>query len=129
MSKHSILIVDDDQLIVKTLAQRFSNWDIEVYKANTPEQAKIIVDKFKPEVVLLDLLLTQNDGAVDVMDFIKTKPELQNTTVLVLTNLDKPDLQHIILAQGAKEYMVKGKISLDEVYERVMGYLEPKAHD
>lgn len=124
--KHTILIVDDDQLILKTLAERFSTWDLTVYQAKSPEEAKQMLERYKPEIVLLDLLLTKDDGAVDVMDFMKTKPELQNIPVIVLTNLDKPDLQHIVLTQGVKEYLVKGKVSLDEVHEKVMGYLEPQ---
>jgi hypothetical protein len=43
-----------------------------------------------------------------------------------LTNLDKPELKQMLLSQGVKEYIIKGSLSLDELYEKVMGYLEPK---
>lgn len=124
--KHTILMVDDDVLILNTLKQRFETWDTEVYTANTPEQAKKILEKITPEVVILDLLLTKDDGSTGVMDYIKSQDRLKNLPILVLTNLDKPELKQMLLGQGIKEYLIKGSMTLDDLYNKVLGYLEPK---
>lgn len=127
MSKHSILIVDDDKLILNTLQKRFVSWDIEVYAAGTPEEAKSLLEKFTPEVVLLDLLLTREDGSSGILDYMKSQERLQNVPVLILTNLNKPELKEMLMAQGnVKEYLIKGSMTLDNIYDKVMGYLEPK---
>lgn len=123
--RHTILIVDDDTLILNTLKGRFDNWDMDVYVAADPNTAKSVMEQFPPEIILLDLLLTKADGANDILDFMQSKEALKQIPVIVLTNLDKPDLKEVMLKQGVKEYLIKGKISLDELYEKVMGYLEP----
>ena len=123
--KHSILMVDDDTLILNTLKGRFATWDTEVYTAATPEEAKQVMEKITPEVVILDLLLTKEDGSSGILDYIKSQQRLQHVPVLVLTNLDKPELKQILLSQGVKEYLIKGSLTLDDLYTKVAGYLEP----
>jgi DNA-binding response OmpR family regulator len=125
MLKHSVLIVDDDPLILDTLAKRLATREIEVQAARTPAQAKELLAKFKPELILLDLLLTNDDGAQGILDFMKSDPFLKSIPVLALTNLDKPELKQVMLAQGVKEYLIKGSLSLDEIYAKVLSYLEP----
>ena len=125
MTKHTILIIDDDKLIINTLQQRLSTWQTDIYTASGPQEAKKILETVTPEVILLDLLLTEADGSEGILDFIKSRPALTNASVLVLTNLEKPELKKMLLAQGVKEYLIKGSLSLDELYEKVLGYLEP----
>lgn len=124
MSKHTILLVDDDKLILNTLQKRFATWDLDVHSANTPEEAKDLLARITPEIVVLDLLLTKDDGSSGIMDYMKSQTRLANVPVVVLTNLDKPELKQMLLSQGVKEYLIKGQLSLDEIYEKVVGYLE-----
>ncbi len=119
-------MVDDDSLIINTLSKRFATREIELFTANTPEEAKSILDKVVPEIVILDLLLTKEDGSTGILDKLKSEERLHEVPVLILTNLDKPELKEILLAQGVKEYIIKGSLSLDDLYEKVLGYLEPK---
>jgi two-component system alkaline phosphatase synthesis response regulator PhoP len=119
-------MVDDDILILNTLKKRFATWETEVYAASTPEEAKKILETVTPEIVILDLLLTKDDGSSGVMDFLRSQDRLQNIPVLVLTNLDKPELKQMLLSQGVKEYLIKGSMTLDDLYNKVQGYLEPK---
>ncbi len=123
--RHTLLIVDDDSLILNTLKERFATWETEVYTAATPEQAREILQKITPEVVVLDLLLTKEDGSSGILDYLKSQERLRNVSVLVLTNLDKPELKQMLLSQGVKEYLIKGSMTLDDLYAKVLGYLEP----
>jgi DNA-binding response OmpR family regulator len=126
MSKHIILIVDDDKLILNTLKECFAEWGNDVYAAGTPEEAKSLLEAITPEVVLLDLLLTKEDGSTGILDYLKSQPRLENVPVLALTNLDKPELKQMLLGHGVKEYWIKGSMSMDELHDKVMGYLEPE---
>ncbi len=126
MNKHTILMVDDDALILNTLKKRFATWETDVYAASTPEQAKSILEKVSPEIVVLDLLLTREDGSSGILDYMKSQERLEHVPVIVLTNLDKPELKQMLLGQGVKEYLIKGSMTLDDLYAKVLGYLEPK---
>ena len=124
--KHIILAIDDDRLILNTMQKEFSSWDYEVYTAESPAEAKEILDKVTPSIVLLDLLLTADDGSQEVMDFLKSQDRLKNIPVIVITNLDKPELRELMMQQGVKEFIPKGSLSLDQIHLKVMGYLEPQ---
>jgi DNA-binding response OmpR family regulator len=119
-------MVDDDTLILNTLKARFETWQTEVLAATTPEEAKQLLAKYTPEIIILDLLLTKEDGSAGILDYIKSQERLENVPVLVLTNLDKPELKQMLLAQGVKEYLIKGSMTLDDLYNKVVGYLEPE---
>jgi CheY-like chemotaxis protein len=123
--QHTILIVDDDKLILNTLKERFEGWECEVYAVGSPEEAKKVLETVTPEVILLDLLLTREDGSTGILDYLKSQPRLEHVPVMALTNLDKPELKQMLLSQGVKEYWIKGSMSMDELYTKVMGYLEP----
>jgi DNA-binding response OmpR family regulator len=123
--KHTILMIDDDALILNTLKTRFASWDTEVFTAGSPEEARHILEKTTPGVIILDLLLTKEDGSTGILDYLKTEDRLKSVPVLVLTNLDKPELKQMLLAQGVKEYLIKGSMTLEEIYNKVVGYLEP----
>ena len=125
MEKHSILIVDDDTLILGTLKKRFNNWDTDVYAASSPEEAQKILEERTPELLLLDLMLNKDDGSSEILSYIKSQARLSAMVILVLTNLDKPELKETLLAQGVTEYIVKGSMPIDDLYNKVMGYLEP----
>jgi DNA-binding response OmpR family regulator len=125
MTKHTILIVDDDPLILNTLKKRFETWENEVFAVGTPEEAKALLEKTTPDILILDLLLTREDGSSGIMDYMKSQERLQNIPIIVLTNLDKPELKQMLLSQGVKEYLIKGSLDLDDLHRKVMGYLEP----
>ena len=126
MHKHTILFVDDDALIINTLKHRFNTKEVELYTANNPEEARAVLDKLVPEIIVLDLLLVKEDGSQGILDKLKSEERLSKVPVIILTNMDKPELRQMMMSQGVKEYIIKGSLSLDELYEKVFGYLEPK---
>ena len=123
---HIILVVDDDQLILNTMQKQFSGWDFQVYAADSPGAAKEALKKVTPEIILLDLLLTKDDGSQEILDFLESQERLQHVPVLVVTNMDKPELKQMLLERGVKEYIIKGSLTLEELRDKVMGYLEPE---
>ena len=128
MPKHIVLIIDDDNLILTTLKKRFSTQNVESFTARTPEEAKQLLAKITPELVILDLLLTKEDGSSGVLDYMKSEERLNQVPVLVLTNLDKQELRNMMLAEkNVKEYLIKGSMTLDDLYNKTLGYLEPNS--
>ena len=121
-----ILIIDDDKLILNTLRKQFDAWGTQIMSAATPREAKELLKKVTPDLVLLDLLLTEAEGSSGVLDYMQSQDRLQNVPVIALTNLDKPELRDMLLKQGRiKEYLIKGTLNLDQLYKTVWSYLEP----
>jgi DNA-binding response OmpR family regulator len=125
MFKHTLLIVDDDKLILNTLKKKFETIEFNVFAASDPQEAKEVMEKYRPDLVILDLLLTRDDGSQGILDYLKSRPDLESVPVIALTNLDKPELKEMLLRQGVREYLIKGSLDLDALYAKVKEYVAP----
>ncbi len=100
----SVLIIDDDPLIRKTLSSHLSRQGFEVQLAESGDEG---IEKFKeccPELVLLDVRLPDADG-LEVLRRIK---ELNKKTfVLIMTAYDDMRTTVDAIKLGAFEYLVK----------------------
>lgn len=117
-----ILIVEDDEHISKVYEIKLAREGFATVLAHDGEEAveKIVVEK--PDLVLLDLMLPKKDG-FGVLEDIKKNPNLANIPVIVLSNLGQQSDQDRAMALGAKEYLVKVDYPIQEVIEKVKGYM------
>lgn len=115
----SVLIIDDDPLIRKTLSSHLARQGFEVQVAEGGEEG---IEKFKefcPELVLLDVRLPDADG-LEVLRRIK---ELnKKTCVLIMTAYDDMRTTVDAIKLGAFEYLVKplNFIDLDLTIEKAL---------
>ena len=85
--KRRVLIVDDDAdstHLVKILLEKAGHYV--VLEENDPDKAHQSAGKFKPDVVLLDVMMPKTDGG-EVAAQIEADPELRNTPIIFLTAL------------------------------------------
>jgi CheY-like chemotaxis protein len=85
--KRRVLIVDDDadsSHLVKILLEKTGNYV--VLEENDPDEAHQSARNFKPDAILLDIMMPKTDGG-DVAAQIEGDPELRNTPIIFLTAL------------------------------------------
>jgi CheY-like chemotaxis protein len=85
--KRRVLIVDDDPAsthLVKVLLERAGAYV--VLEENDAAKAFETTRNFRPDVILLDIMMPQTDGA-EVAAQIDADPELQSTPIIFLTAL------------------------------------------
>jgi len=100
----SVLIIDDDPLIRKTLSSHLSRQGFEVQLAEGGDEGIEKFKEFGPELVLLDVRLPDADG-LEVLRRIK---ELnKKTCVLIMTAYDDMRTTVDAIKLGAFEYLVK----------------------
>lgn len=100
----SVLIIDDDPLIRKTLSSHLSRQGFEVQLAEGGDEGIEKFKEFGPELVLLDVRLPGADG-LEVLRRIK---ELnKKTCVLIMTAYDDMRTTVDAIKLGAFEYLVK----------------------
>jgi UDP-3-O-[3-hydroxymyristoyl] N-acetylglucosamine deacetylase len=76
MKKQSLLIVDDEASICKTLAAVFTDEGFDIFSANSGEDALLSLEKKIPTAVILDIWMPGLDG-IETLKRIKLKhPEL-----------------------------------------------------
>lgn len=101
-----ILLVDDQSLIRESLRLLLDlQMDFEIVgEAGNGQQALAMVDKLKPEIILMDIRMPGMDG-VEATKIIKNR--FPDATVLVLTTFDDDELVINAVQAGAKGYLLK----------------------
>lgn len=113
-----ILIVEDEDALSLVLEEKFRKEGYEVAIAKDGEEAESMAKKFKPHLILLDLVLPKKLG-LDVLESLKSDSELKLIPVIVLSNLEGDESIKKALSLGAVDYFVKTQHPIGEIVERV----------
>ena len=108
MKTFRILVVDDEPRLSSLLKKMLeSNGDYEVKEENRPQHALSAALEFKPDLILLDVVMPGKDGG-EVANEIRANHQLHDTPILFLTALiSKSDTDSKTITRGAYEYMAK----------------------
>jgi len=104
MTSYSILIVDDETLTLNNLKKALEKEGYEIYLADTGERALEIIDKLKPNLILLDLMLPGISG-LEVLKKIKEKGN--ETIVIMMTAYEILEKAVEAMKLGAYDYILK----------------------
>ena len=121
LSEQRILIVDDDKFLLDMYAIKFNEKGFDVHTAMSGDEAleKLNSDEFKPEVVLLDIVMPGKSGFEVLEEVKKDKVVGERTTVIVLSNLGQKEDIDKGLELGADGYIVKASATPSEVVVKV----------
>jgi DNA-binding response OmpR family regulator len=120
-STRTLLLVEDDDVLLRTLYLVFHKSGFTIATATDGDTALKMVLRLKPDIVLLDLLLPKMNG-FDFLKNIKANPELKSIPVLVLSNLGEENIQKA-KDLGAMDYFIKSDTSLEVLKEKVLKIL------
>jgi len=100
----SILIIDDDPLIRKTLSSHLSKTEYEVSMAEDGEEGLQSYEERLPDLTILDIRLPDMSG-IEVLSRIKEKNK--NASIIIMTAYDDMKTTVDAIKLGAFEYLVK----------------------
>ncbi len=105
-SMPTILIIDDDLTMRKTLHTILSNDGYDITLASNGEEGLSKAAKVSPDVILLDILMPGMDG-FEVCKQARNDPLLREVPILIISGLD--DRESLIqgLEAGADDYIFK----------------------
>ncbi len=123
MSK--ILLVEDDPFLSSLLKNRLEKEGLEVSLARDGQEALDLLKTIKPALILLDIILPKKSG-FEVMEEIHNDPQMQaqELPIIIISNLGQPEDISRGQELGAIEYFVKAKTSIDELVQKIKGFLE-----
>lgn len=98
-----ILLVDDDRLVLATLASGIEASGYTVAKAGSGEEALAMVDNFNPHLVLMDICLPGISG----LETARRMRDQRDVTVLFLSAYDDPEAVREAIVLGGMTYLVK----------------------
>ena len=113
-----VLVVDDEPMVREVLAQYLSRDGFEVVEAADGDQAIVVLDDRRPDLVLLDLMLPKRHG-LEVLRYARATTDVP---IILLTALGDEKDRIAGLELGADDYVVK-PFSPREVAARVRSVL------
>jgi DNA-binding response OmpR family regulator len=116
-----ILVVDDDEIVARTIERTLRAAGFRVLVARTGVEALRAARRHPPDLMVLDVLMPGMDG-FEVCREIRQDPLLKDLPVLFLTAKGKEEDRVEGLRAGADDYLSK-PFNLDELYLRVRAIL------
>ncbi|MBW2704825.1 MAG: response regulator [Deltaproteobacteria bacterium] len=101
-----ILIVDDEPSIVVPIQFLMEQQGYSVLVAENGEDALDVIYKYKPDLILLDIMLPRIDG-YEVCEIVRLNPEYRTTKIIFLTAKGREVEIAKGLALGADAYITK----------------------
>ena len=118
-NKHRVLVVDDEQSISDLVSTSLRFVGFEVRTAASGQEALRVAEEFKPQAMVLDVMLPDLNG-FEVCE--KIRNEGQEIGVLFLTAKDTVEDKVYGLTRGGDDYMTK-PFSLEELVARLKALL------
>ncbi len=114
----NILIVEDEVDLLKVYSLLFKMQKFKVYEASNGREGLKQLDKVKPDIIILDVLMPVM-GGLEFLEKANLKERFPSTKVLVLSNLSDPDTLDRIGELGADKYMLKASVAPTELVAMV----------
>ena len=121
--KRRLLIVDDDPQVVELLVEvlsRDKRYRIET--AATGYDAGVVTEQFKPDLMILDIMLPDINGNV-VCQTVRKNPALAGMKIMIVSGVvDKGEIEGL-LQSGADEFMKK-PFNISALVNRIAALLQ-----
>lgn len=118
MEGKKILVVEDDSFLLAMYNTKLTLENFKVLTATTGTQALKVLNKEKPDLILLDLNLPEISG-FDVLATIKQDKDKKDIPVIVLTNYSQKEHIDKCFFLGASDYLIKAHFVPAEVVDKI----------
>ncbi|MBC9813554.1 response regulator transcription factor [Crocinitomicaceae bacterium CZZ-1] len=103
---HTILLVDDEQDILKMLSYNIEKEGYKVYCAEDGEKAVELTKLHTPSLILMDLMMPKMDG-IEACQIIRELPGIKQPLITFLTSRSEDYSQIAGFSAGGDDYITK----------------------
>lgn len=118
-----ILLVEDDISLRDVYFARLQAEGFELAVASNGEEALAMAVKERPDLIVLDIMMPRISG-FDVLDIVRTTPEIAHTKVIMMTALGSPTDKERGEKLGVDKYLVKSQVTLEDVVATIKSVLQ-----
>lgn len=115
--QHLVMVIEDEEALALLLKYNLEKEGYEVIVESRGHKAIPEIEKSRPSVILLDWMLPEMSG-VDICKLIRSKPDIKNIPVIMLTAKGEEEDKIKGLSSGADDYVTK-PFSVPELMARV----------
>jgi len=98
------LVVDDEQDVVDNVSELFTLRNYAVVTATSGKKALELVEKEKPNIIILDIRMPDINGIDVLKEVKKNHPKIR---VIMLTGIEDEATKNMAMALGASGYFTK----------------------
>jgi excisionase family DNA binding protein len=122
-SKRKLLVVDDDEDLVELMVDVFDrDGRFEIKTANNGFDAGMLVREFRPDLVILDIMLPDINGK-EVCQRIRSDPNLESVKIICISGMVEADRIAELKAAGADDFIGK-PFHVDKLLDRACEMLD-----
>lgn len=114
----TILFVEDDPIIIQVYRGVLAGGGYRVEVAEDGLVAMKVIPQLRPDLVVLDIMLPKVDGPY-VLKFIRSRPELSATKVIVLSDASDVAVAKEVVAQHPDEAFLKSHMTPRELLRQI----------
>ena len=121
--KRKILVVDDDEELVELLVDVFErDGRFETRNANNGFGAGMLVKEFRPDLVVLDVMLPDINGK-EVCQRVRSDSSLESVKIICISGMVEQDKIQELRDSGANDFMQK-PFEIEKLVERICKLLD-----
>jgi DNA-binding response OmpR family regulator len=121
--KRKVLIVDDDQELVELMVDAFArDGRFDIKTANNGFDAGMLVKEFRPDLVVLDVMLPDINGR-EVCQRVRMDPTMESVKIICISGMIERDKIADLRAAGANDFMNK-PFAVEALLDRCCEMLE-----
>jgi two-component system alkaline phosphatase synthesis response regulator PhoP len=122
MELKKILIVDDEDDVLKVLEKRLTTAGYAVIKARNGEEAIRLVKSDRPSLILLDINMPGMDGG-QVRGVLKSDPMTKDIPVIFLTCLLAKDEEKVLGHERGGDFFIAKPYNVDDLLKQIEEHL------
>lgn len=117
-----IAIIEDDQAISQMYRMKFEAEGFEVETAANGKLGLGLVDKFRPDIILLDLMMPEMTGDEMLMK-LRATDWGKSVKVIILTNMGEQEAPPMVKDLNVQRFIIKAEMTPRQVAEMVKSEL------
>ncbi len=117
-----ILIIEDDVFLGDVLLKKLKHESYDVLLCRDGIEGFKKISDFKPDLVLLDIILPSMNG-YEILEAKAKDKAVQDIPVIIISNSGQPVEISRALSLGVKDYLVKAQFDPDDVLSKVKAEL------
>ncbi len=118
-----IVVIEDEKYIMDMYKEIMEESGFNVRAAQNGESGLAVIEEFKPDLIMLDLMLPGIDG-MEVLRVVRKDPVKYGTPIIVvLTNLSNEVMIKDAFYEKADGYLMKTELTPEQVVSEVKGFL------
>lgn len=123
MARSKILIIDNEPALLDVLSDNLQEKGFEVHVADDGDMGLELVERERPDLVLLDYRMPRLDGIAVLREIREIDP---NTAVIMMSADASPQRADAVLGEGADDFVTK-PFDLDYLVASIAAHLSARA--